>query len=132
LDIAAWAVDAYAVGVVIYGGVAGAGIAAPFVAVGVPEVPVVTGAAGAAIAELAVQPLLNASNMLATFSTAATVIAETKTGVTNIDQGKYSTTVLNSAALTAVGWANKEAFISITIQTVAVTNDFGWTSLPWR
>jgi RHS repeat-associated protein len=132
LDVSAWLIDIYAAGVVTYGGIYGAGITAPFIAVGAPEVPVVTGVAGAAIAELAVQPALNVANFLALGSTFSAVIADTKAGNTRIEQIKTSPMVANSIALTAIGFANKEAYISLTLQSIAVSNDFGWTSLPWK
>jgi RHS repeat-associated protein len=132
LDIVAWAIDAFSAGVVTYGGIFGAGIGAPFIPAGGPEVPVVTGAAGAGIAELYVQPALNTANILATMSTASTLISDIKKGDTIISQAIISPTVSNSISLTALGWLNKEAYISLTFQTLAVTNDLSWTSLPYR
>ena len=86
LDILALTLDTYASGVVTYGGIAGAGVAAPFIAGGAPEVPVVTGLAGASIAELSAQPLLRFDNLLASASMVSTIIADTKSGTTNIDE----------------------------------------------
>jgi hypothetical protein len=131
LDISAWLLDVYSVGVVTYGGIYGAGVAAPFIPAGAPEVPVVTGLAGIGIAELAVQPLLNTANWLALGSTTASVIADTKAGNTRLEQGKVSPSVGNSMTLTTLGFANKEAYISLSLQSIAVANDLGWTSLPW-
>lgn len=131
LDVLAWILDLYSSGVVLYGGVVGAGIAAPFT-LGGPEVPVVTGAAGAGIAELAVQTPLAWANAAATISTIFTLMADTKEGSTRIESLTVSNRVANSTALSTVGWINKEAFISLVWQTAAVSNDFGWTSLPWH
>ena len=131
LDIVALLFDLYAAGVVTYGGIAGAGIAAPFAVGGAPEVPLATGAAGAAIAELAVQRVLGIGNLAATASTAATLISETKAGNTRVEEGLLSVKLANSATLTTIGWINKEAYISLVWQSLAVANDFGWTSLPW-
>ena len=130
-DIIAKAIDTYAAGVVTYGGIAGAGIASPFIAGGAPEVPVMTGLGGIAIAELAVQPLIMASNGLAALSTASTIIADTKSGTTNIDELVFSPTTLNSITLTTAGFLIPEAYLSLVMQTLAVTNDFGVTSFPW-
>ncbi len=132
LDGVAWLTDSFATGVVIYGGVFGAGLGIPGTAVGGPAVPTVTGLAGAIIAELYVQPILNVGNAIASLSTAATVIADTKTGNTRIENGIFSSNVKNSFTLTSVGWANKEAGLSLAIQSLALINDFGWTSLPFH
>jgi len=102
-DILAWLTDFYAAGVVTYAGFYGAGLTSPFIAAGLPEVPMVTGLAGMAIAELIVQPVLMIGNMFATTSTIFTVVAETKIGTTRIEDGIFSDTVVNSATLTGIG-----------------------------
>ena len=132
LDSAAWFVDAFAVGTVVYGGVFGAGLGLPGTAVGGPAAPTVTGLTGMVVAEFYAQPILTFGNILATGSTVSTVIADTKAGNTRIEDGVFSSTVRNSATLTGIGWVNKEAFLSLAIQSVAVSNDFGWTALPFR
>src|SRR5215207_7345721 len=124
--------DAFAFGVVIYGGVFGAGLGLPGTTVGGPAAPTVTGLAGIVIAEFWVQPILTGGNVLATGSTVFTAIADTKAGNTRIDEGVFSSTVRNSANLTGGGCANKEVLVSLLIQSVSVSNDFGWTSLPDR
>jgi hypothetical protein len=131
LDILAWLSDLYAVGAVTYAGFAGAALPAPLIAAGLPEVPLVTGLAGMAIAELYIQPVLFTENTLASFSRGATIISDTKAGNTRIEEFKYSDSVLNSIALTCIGWISNEAYLSFTIQSVSVTNDLGWTSLPF-
>jgi hypothetical protein len=130
-DFLAWLTDLYAAGIVTYGAIYGAGLTSPFIAAGLPEVPVLTGLAGAAIAELYVQPALTVGNTLATLSTVSTVIADTKAGDTRIEQGMLSSTTTNSSVLTLGGWLNKEAYISFVIQSTAVSNDLGWSSLPF-
>jgi hypothetical protein len=132
LDGSAWLIDLYAAGIVTYGGVYGAGLAIPFTVVGGPAVPTVTGLAGIVIAEFYVQPVLQVVHKIASASTVATVIADTKTGNTRIEDGVFSSSVRNSFTLTTAGWANKEAYLSLSIQSVALTNDFGWTSLPFQ
>ncbi len=132
LDSAAWLTDLYAVGIVTYGGIYGAGLGMPGTVVGGPAVPTVTGLAGMVIAEFYAQPVLTIGNGFATLSTISTVIADTKTGNTRIEDGVFSSNVRNSFTLTAAGWANKEAYLSLAIQSVALTNDFGWTSLPFQ
>ena len=51
-----------------YAGIAGAGITAPLIAAGLPEVPVMTGLAGMAIGELVIQPVLFVGNIVASGS----------------------------------------------------------------
>ena len=131
LDVLAWLTDIYAASAVTYAGFAGAALPAPLVTAGLPEVPLVTGLAGMAIAELYVQPVLFTGNALASFSMGATIISDTKAGNTRIEDSKYSISVLNSMALTDVGWMSNEAYLSLTIQSVSVANDLGWTSLPF-
>lgn len=104
----------------------------PGTVVGGPAVPTVTGLAGMVVAEFYVQPILTFGNIFASASTISTVIADTKAGNTRIKDGVFSSSVSNSFTLTATGWANKEAYLSLIIQSVALTNDFGWTSLPFQ
>jgi len=132
LDVVAWLTDTFATGVVIYGGVFGAGLGIPGEAVAGPPAPVVTGLAGAIVAEVYAQPILNVGNAIASLSTTATVIADTKAGNTRIENEIFSSNVKNSFTLTSVGWANKEAGLSLAIQSLALLNDFGWTSLPFH
>jgi len=103
LDSAAWLTDLFAAGAVTYGGIYGVGLAAPFTVVGGPAVPTVTGLAGMVIAEFYVQPILRYGNILASASTAATVIADTKAGNTRIEDGVFSSSVSNSFTLTLQG-----------------------------
>jgi len=131
LDILAWLSDLYAASAVTYAGFAGAALPAPLIAVGLPEVPLVTGLAGMAIAELYIQPVLFTGNTLATFSMGATIISDTKAGNTRIEESEFSTNVLNSMALTDVGWMSNEAYLSLAIQSISVANDLQWTSLPF-
>ena len=131
LDSVALVSDTYAAGVVTYGGIAGAGIGAPFIAAGAPEVPVVTGPGGMGLAELAVQPVLRVGNTLASLGTLSTIIADTKSGTTNIDNLQFSTTTLNSITLSTAGWLLPEAYLSFAMQSFSVANDFGLTSFPW-
>jgi hypothetical protein len=131
-DGIAWLSDIFAAGVVTYGGVYGAGLGLPGTVVGGPAVPTVTGFAGMVVAEFYVQPILTVGNVFASLSTAATVIADTKAGNTRIEDGVFSSNVRNSFTLTAAGWVNKEAYTSLTIQSLALSNDFGWTSLPFQ
>lgn len=131
LDLLAWFTDIYAAGAVTYAFFGGAALPAPLIAVGLPEVPLATGLAGMAIAELYIQPVLFTGNVLASFSTGATIVADTKAGNTRIEEANFSISVLNSLALTDIGWQSNEAYLSLIIQSVAVTNDFQWTSLPF-
>jgi RHS repeat-associated protein len=131
LDVLAWLTDLYAASAVTYAGFFGAGLPAPLIAAGLPEVPVVTGLAGMAIAELLIQPILFTGNVIASLSTGATIIADTKVGGTRIEEGKFSISTLNSMALTDLGWMSNEAYLSLTIQSIAVANDLQWTSLPF-
>ncbi len=133
LDVVAGVTDLYAVGVVVTGGVMGTGLTSPFILEGLPEVPVATGWAGAAIAELYVQPVLRGGNIIATLSTAATVVSETKAGTTIIETGQLSKATMNSIVITSLGWgAPSEAFISLVFQSTAILNDFGGVSIPYR
>ena len=131
LDILAWLTDLYAAGAVTYAGFAGAALPAPLIAAGLPEVPLATGLAGMAIAELYVQPILFTGNAIATFSMTATIIADTKSGGTIVEESQFSSSSLNSMALTDVGWLSNEAYFSLTIQSISVANDLQWTSLPY-
>jgi hypothetical protein len=131
LDILAWLTDIYAASAVTYAGFAGAALPAPLIAAGLPEVPLATGLAGMAIAELYVQPVLFTGNSLASLSTSAAIISDTKAGNTRIEDSKYSIGVLNSMALTDVGWISNEAYLSLIVQSASVANDMGWTSLPF-
>jgi len=130
LDIIAWSIDLFNVGVVTYGGIFGAGIGAPF-ALGGPEVPVATGLVGIGIAELAVQPSLQLANGLALISTVFTIVADVRSGDTNIEQGVIATTTLNSVTTTLYGYSTPEAYLSLGFQSIAVANDLGWTSFPF-
>lgn len=131
-DGIAWLTDLFAAGVVTYGGIYGAGLGLPGTVIGGPAVPTVTGLAGVVVAEFYVQPILFVGNVFASLSTVATVIADTKAGNTRIEDGVFSSNVANSFTLTATGWVNKEAYLSLVIQTAALTNDFGWTTLPFQ
>jgi RHS repeat-associated protein len=131
LDMLAWLTDIYAASAVTYAGIAGAALPAPLIAAGLPEVPLVTGLAGMAIAELYIQPLLFTGNVLATFSMGATIVSETKYGNTRIEEAKFSSKTVNSIALTNVGWMSNEAYLSLTIQSLAVANDLQWISFPF-
>ena len=57
-------------------------------------------------------------------------LSEAKAGNTRIENMQFSSTVTNSMTLTFIGWLNKEAYISLVFQTVAVGNDFKLWSLP--
>jgi RHS repeat-associated protein len=131
IDMMAWLTDIYAAGVVTYAGIAGAALPSPLIAAGLPEVPVATGLAGMALAELYIQPMLFTGNTLATISMGATLVADTKGGNTRIEEAKFSSNTANSMALTDVGWLSNEAYLSLTIQSIAVANDLQWTSLPF-
>jgi RHS repeat-associated protein/uncharacterized repeat protein (TIGR01451 family) len=131
LDIVAWGIDLYNVGVVTYGGIIGAGVGLPFSAGG-PEVPAITGLAGVGIAELAVQPSLQFANYLALGSTILTAVADIRSGDTNIKQGIIAPTTLNSITTTAYGFAVPEAYLSLGFQSVSVSNDLGWISFPFH
>jgi RHS repeat-associated protein len=131
LDILALLSDFYAAGTVTYAGFAGAALPAPLIAIGLPEVPLATGFAGMAIAELFVQPVLKIGNILATASFGATIVADTKIGTTRLEDFTFSNSVLNSAALTAIGWLSNEAYLSLIIQSITVANDFKCTSFPF-
>ena len=109
----------------------GAALPAPLIAVGLPEVPIVTGLGGMALAELYAQPVLIGGNTLATVSFFAALISETKAGTTCLEQGKISTTLLNSFSLTAVGWITPEAFLAFAIQSASVGNDLKIISVPF-
>jgi|WetSurMetagenome_2_1015567.scaffolds.fasta_scaffold140561_2 hypothetical protein len=130
LDILAEIVDLYDVGVVTTGGILGAGIGLPFVEGG-PEVPAVTGWAGISIAELAVQPTLQFANGLALTSTILTAAADIRSGDTNLKAGVIGKNTLNSATTTFLGYAVPEAYSSFALQSLTVSNDLGWTSLPF-
>jgi hypothetical protein len=129
-DVLSLATDLYAVGAVVYAGIAGAGLPAPLIALGLPEIPVATGLAGMGIAELAVQPVIAGGNFIATGGLISTLIADTKAGTTNIDKMQFSRTSLNSITLTDLGWMSPEAFISFGIQSITVANDFNLLSFP--
>jgi len=131
IDIMAWLTDIYATSVVTYAGIAGAALPAPLIAAGLPEVPMATGLAGMALAELYIQPVLFTGNALATISMGATIVADTKGGNTRIEEAKFSSNTANSMALTDVGWLSNEAYLSLTLQSIAVANDLQWSSLPF-
>jgi hypothetical protein len=130
LDIVAWSIDLYNAGVVTYGGVVGAGIALPF-AGGGPEVPAITGLAGIGLAELSVQPALQLANGIAVISTGFTAAADIRSGKTNLAEGIVGTNTLNSIATTSYGLKLPEAYLSLALQSVAVSNDLSWTSFPF-
>lgn len=80
-----------------------------------------------------VQPTLRLGNILATASTTATFISETKAGKTVIETGQMSNVTKNSIYLTFLGWAAPpEAYISFVFQSTAVLNDFGVLNIPFR
>ena len=130
LDVIAWGIDLYNAGVVVAGGIIGAGVGLPF-AEGGPEVPPVTGLAGMGIAELYVQPTMIYANVLSGASTALTAVADIRAGNTNLQQGVFGTQTLNGVTTTAWGVADREAITNLVIQSVAVSNDLGWTSFPF-
>jgi RHS repeat-associated protein len=131
IDMMAWLTDIYAASAVTYAGFAGAALPAPLIAAGLPEVPVATGLAGMALAELYIQPVLFTGNALATLSMGATTVADTKSGKTRIEEAKFSSNTANSMVLTDIGWLSNEAYLSLTIQSMAVANDLQWISLPF-
>jgi hypothetical protein len=131
LDVLAWFTDVYAAGAVTYAFFGGAALPAPLIAAGLPEVPMATGLAGMAIAELYVQPVIFTGNVLASLSTGATIVSDTKAGNTTVEEANFSINVLNSMALTDMGWQSNEAYLPLIVQSVAVANDFQWTSLPF-
>ncbi len=109
----------------------GAGIPAVLLPAGMPEVPVTTGLAGMAIAELYIQAPMKIANGLALASTAATFVADTKAGNTRIEQGIIGSATANSLTLSVEGLLVPEAYTSFLLQSNAVANDFGWVSFPW-
>ncbi len=127
----AWTIDLYDTGVVVAGGIIGAGVGLPF-AEGGPEVPAVTGLAGMGIAELSVQSPMFVANILSVGSTVLTAIADIRSGNTNLQQGVIGAQTLNSVSTTALGVADREAITNLVIQSVAVSNDLGWTSFPFH
>jgi RHS repeat-associated protein len=131
LDGMAWALDTYSVGVVTYGGIVGAGIPAALLPQGIPEVPVVTGFAGVAIAELSVQIPLRTASLLALASSASTFVADTKAGNTRIEEGIIGSSVVNSLSFSIVGLFDQEAYTSWMLQSASVANDFGLISFPF-
>jgi hypothetical protein len=128
LDFSVLIVDGYAVGIVIYGGIAGAGIALPF-AEAVP-IPIATGLAGMGIAELSVQGLLTGGNVLSVLSSGSTIISDIKAGNTIISQGIVAPSTSNSIEFTITGIFLREAFTSFLWQGGAVLNDFRVISFP--
>jgi hypothetical protein len=130
-DVTAWVADSYASAIVILGGIMGVALPAPLIAVGLPEVPLVTGLGEMALAELYAQPVLKGGNALATVSFFVALVSETKSGTTCVEQGKISTPLLNSFSLTAAGWMIPEAFLSLAIQSASLGNDLKITSVPF-
>jgi RHS repeat-associated protein len=131
IDVIAWVIDLYAAGIVISGGIFGFSIPAVLLPEGIPEVPVTTGIGGMLLAELPAQTPLKISNYLATGSTVATFISDTKNGTTIIEESMFSSSTLNSISTTVLGWVDPEALTSLVIQSISVSNDFGWISLPF-
>jgi hypothetical protein len=136
LDILAWGIDLYNAGVVTYGGIFGAGVGtagamATPLAPGVPEIAPVTGLAGMGIAELYVQPTLQLANGIATISTLFTAAADIRSGETNLSAGVVGRNTLNSVTTTTYGYEVPEAYSSLILQSVAVSNDLGWISFPF-
>jgi hypothetical protein len=130
LDIVAWGIDLYNVGVVTYGGIFGAGVALPF-AEGGPEIPAVTGLAGIGLAELYVQPTLQLANGVALVSTLLTAAADIRSGETDLKTGVVGKNTLNSVTTTTYGFKVPEAYSSLVLQSIAISNDLGWTSFPF-
>jgi hypothetical protein len=130
-DIIALLLNVLAAGVVTFGGIFGAGVPLIFMPQGAPEVNVVTGWAGVAIAELYVQPILGLSNGLIAVSTAATFFSETKNENTIIEEGKISSDVLNSSSSLIISYFTPEAYLSTIEQSVSVANDLNWISFPY-
>jgi RHS repeat-associated protein len=130
-DVLSWVTDLYAASAVTYAYFGGAALPAPLVAAGLPEIPLTTGLAGMGLAELYVQPVIFTGNALASIGTGAAIISDTKAGNTRVEERKFSTSILNSMALTDMGWGSNEAFVSLGLQSIAVANDLQWTSLPF-
>ncbi|HMD89332.1 MAG TPA: hypothetical protein VKF38_09235 [Anaerolineaceae bacterium] len=84
-----------------------------------------------AIAELSIQTPMRIANGLAAVSTALALVADTKAGNTVLEKGIIGTRVANSVVTTMRGYAIPEAYISFVGQTITLTNDLGWTSLPY-
>jgi hypothetical protein len=131
LDTAAWTIDLYDAGVVVAGGIYGAGVALPF-AGGGPEIPAVTGLVGMGLAELYVQAPMKVANVLSTASTGVTAVADVLAGNTNLKNGVIGKNTLNSLSTTIAGWIDPEAITGLAIQSLAVSNDFGWSSFPFH
>ncbi len=131
LDAAAWSIDLFDVGVVVAGGIFGAGVGLPFTEGG-PEVPVVTGLAGMGIAELYVQAPMQVANVLSTVSTGFTAVADVLAGDTNLMKGVIAKNTLNSVNTTVLGWGDPEAITGFAMQSLAVSNDLGWSSFPFH
>lgn len=122
--------DLYADGIVIWCGVFGVCAGAPAFPEA-PPAPAATGLLGMGIGELIIQPLNKVGNLLGTGATACTLVSDTKTGKTIVEKGKFSSSTLNSALLSTLCWMCSETFISTALQTVAVLNDLGKTSIPF-
>jgi hypothetical protein len=75
--------------------------------------------------------VLFTGNVLASLSTGASIVSDTKAGNTRVEEANFSISVLNSMALTDMGWQSNEAYLSLIGQSIAVANDFQWTSLPF-
>ena len=142
LDGAAEATDIAGEGMVVAATVAG------FFGGTVEGTPVL-GAAGAAagwwMGQIAVRPAIFAGNILATAATAATAVADAKSGSNrlqaelNVSQGNVtassdlsigSATQL-SVVTTGIGWLAPLQEMSLALQTVAVASDVGAVSTPW-
>jgi hypothetical protein len=93
---------------------------------------VATGLYGAVIAEAYVQAPMKFSNVLSISSTAATGFADYLAGDTNLQQGVIGKNTKNSLTTTALGAIVPEAITNFAIQSLALSNDLGWSSLPFQ
>ncbi|MEM0489541.1 MAG: hypothetical protein QW707_10160 [Candidatus Bathyarchaeia archaeon] len=95
--------------------------------------------------EISVQPLLQIGNILATGATFSTLISEAKAGETRLQatmaltpqgfhlnyQARVGTGSQVAVPVTAAGWLVREAFSSLTLQSIALASDLGWIKPPW-
>jgi hypothetical protein len=123
LDVLALTVDLAAAGVVVYGTAAGVGIPIAFGATA-PIAPV-TGVGAFFLAQLYVQPILVIGDWISLAGTGATIVSETKAGNTVIETGNLSYSTWKSIIFTVGGFACRDAFTSVIIQSGAVASDFG-------
>lgn len=77
------------------------------------------------IAELYAQDTMTWANICASLSTGSTIIGN------YLDGDVFQPSTFISLILTAFGWVNKEANISLILQSIAVGNDFNWWSIPY-